>query len=233
MNKLLKIQIISCGPGLKEISEIHGVSSDWVQEMIGDKVPETEVVRAYLGESPSLKDNCAWIIMGSRYSAYDKMGWIEDLKDSICLAIDKKIPILGICFGHQILCSALGAVVSNNLKGWEIGSSEVFLTDKGVSSSLFQGFDESFYVYQSHHDIVSDLPENVDLLCSNQFGAQSVSFSNFVFGVQFHPEFSYKVMKAYFDARTKDLESKEFQLSNRNEGSQVIGNFINIFLKEK
>ena len=34
MSKLFKVQIIACGPGLKEISEIHGVSSDWIREMI-------------------------------------------------------------------------------------------------------------------------------------------------------------------------------------------------------
>jgi len=232
LNKLFKVQIIACGPGLKEISEIHGVSSEWVREMIKNEALEIEIVKAYLGEFPSVSDNCAWIIMGSRYSAYDKMDWIENLKKNICLAVDNKIPILGICFGHQLLCSALGAEVSNNPEGWEIGSSKVSLTDKGVESPLFKDFDDSFYVYQSHHDVVSQLPPNVDLLCSNKFGVQSVSFSDHVFGVQFHPEFSYSVMSAYFNARTKDLNEEDFQVLDINDGNRIVSNFINIFLKE-
>ena len=233
MDKLLKIQIIACGPGLKEISQVHGLSSDWVYSMIKDRVPKIEIVKAYLDESPSFDDGCAWIIMGSRYSAYDSMPWIESLKNDISKAIENNIPILGICFGHQILCSALGARVSNNSKGWELGSSKVSLTDKGISSPLFEGIDENFYVYQSHHDVVSGLPDSVELLCSNQFGVQSVSYQNSVFGVQFHPEFSYDVMMAYFDARTKKMDSSNFQVINQNDGSKVIDNFINILLKEK
>ena len=186
----------------------------------------------YLNEVPSFDSDCAWIIMGSRYSAYDEMEWIDRLKDSIHKAIESNIPVLGICFGHQILCSALGATVSDNPKGWEVGSSEVSLSEKGKSSPLFKGFSKDFYVYQSHHDVVSNLPENVDLLCSNQFGVQSISFSDFVFGVQFHPEFSYDVMNAYFDARTKKIENSNFKVVNQNEGSKVINNFINILSKE-
>ena len=62
---------------------------------------------------------------------------------------------------------------------------------------------------------------------------QSVSYQNSVFGVQFHPEFSYDVMMAYFDARTKKMDSSNFQVINQNDGSKVIDNFINILLKEK
>ncbi len=232
MNKLLKIQIIACGPGLKEISQVHGLSSDWVHSMIKDKVAKVELVKAYLNETPSFDNDCAWIIMGSRYSVYDDMDWIDRLKNNICKAIETSTPILGICFGHQILCCALGSTISDNPKGWEIGSSKVSLSDKGCSSPLFEGFNKDFYVYQSHHDVVSSLPESVDLLCSNQFGVQSVSFSDFIFGVQFHPEFSYDVMNAYFDARIKKIENSNFQVINQNEGSKVINNFIKILSKE-
>ncbi len=233
MGKLLKVQIIACGPGLEEITSVHGVSSDWVQSIIRHKVSSTKIVKAYLGEKPLIENNTAWIIMGSRYSAYDKLDWIDNLKSRIRLAVSNKIPILGICFGHQIICSALGADVSDNQEGWEIGSSKVSLTEEGLSSPLFEGFEESFFVYQSHHDVVSRLPKNMNLLCSNRFGVQSVSFFDFVFGVQFHPEFSYEVMNAYYDARTKGMDDDNFKVLDRNEGSKIIDNFIKISLKEK
>ena len=232
MSKISNIQVISCGPGLKEINENHGVSSDWIQSMMKNRVSDIQVVRSYLEESPSFESNSAWIIMGSRYSAYDNMAWIDSLQSNILKAIKLEIPILGICFGHQILCKALGANVANNPAGWEIGSSEVFLSDKGLSSPIFKGFSPNFYVYQSHHDVVNGLPDNLDLLCSNKFGVQSVSYKNRVFGVQFHPEFSYDVMKAYFDIRTQDLADSDYSVLNKNDGNKVVDNFINIILKE-
>ncbi len=232
MSKLLKVQIIACGPGLDEITKVHGVSSEWIRNMISSKVCVSKIVRAYLGEPPTINENTAWIIMGSRYSAYEDLDWINSLKNSICQAVDKKIPILGICFGHQILCSALGAKVFDNSAGWEIGSSRVQLTDKGKLSPLFNGFDKQFSVYQSHHDVVSHLPDNIDLLCANEYGVQSISFSDFIYGVQFHPEFSYDVMNAYFRARTKDLKDGDFKVVDRNDGIKVVDNFINLILKE-
>ena len=87
-------------------------------------------------------------------------------------------------------------------------------------------------MYQSHHDVVSGLPDNLDLLCSNKFGVQSISYKNRVFGVQFHPEFSYDVMKAYFDIRTQDLADSDYSVLNKNDGNKVVDNFINIILKE-
>ena len=232
MSKLLKVQIIACGPGLDEITNVHGVSSDWVLSLINNKVSSTEIVKAYLGENPVIENHTAWIIMGSRYSVYERLDWIDNLKSHIRLAVKNKVPILGICFGHQIICSALGANVSDNAEGWEIGTSKVSLTKHGLSSPLFEGFEESFFVYQSHHDVVSQLPQNMNLLCSNRFGVQSVSFLDFVFGVQFHPEFSYEVMNAYYDARTKGMDEDNFRVLDRNEGSKVIDNFIKIILKE-
>ena len=103
------------------------------------------------------------------------------------------------------------------------------MVTKGLNGCLF---DKDFYVYQSHHDAVSDLPENVKLLCYNKFGVQSVCFSDYVFGVQFHPEFNYDVMNAYFDIRTKSLNESDYKVIERNDGSKVIDNFINILLKE-
>ena len=232
MSKKTHVQIISCGPGLSEINDKHGYSFNWVTSMIVDKVDSTEVVKIYNGEFPLCNSDNVWIITGSRYSVYDNIEWIDSFKEIIKKGINLKVPMLGICFGHQIICDALGSDVAKNGIGWEIGSSEVSLTDDGKSSDLFAGLDDTFSVYQSHQDVVRDVPSNVKVLAQNQYGVQSVSFDDTVFGVQFHPEFSFKVMKAYYSIRIKKIKNKEkYFVIDRNDGVKVVDNFINTILR--
>ena len=232
MSKNTHVQIISCGPGLSEINDRHGYSFDWVTSMIKDKVDSIEVVKIYNNELPSYRPGDIWIITGSRYSVYDNIDWITSFKKSIRQGLKLKIPMLGICFGHQIVCSVLGADVIKNDMGWEIGSSEASLTDGGKKSDLFRGFNHTFSVYQSHQDVVSHVPESVKVLAQNKYGVQSVSFDETVFGVQFHPEFSFEVMKAYHSIRTKKINNKEkYFVNNANDGIKVVENFINMILR--
>jgi GMP synthase (glutamine-hydrolysing) len=196
--------------------------------MINDKVSSIELVKVYNDEMPKCEPGNIWIITGSRYSVYDDISWIKPFIEAIKKAIDLKVPMLGICFGHQIICNALGATVTKNSMGWELGSSDVRLTKKGSQSALFNGFDHRFSVYQSHQDIVTDVPDSVDILAENKYGVQSVSFNDIVFGVQFHPEFSFDVMKAYYSIRIKKINSKDrYFVSRKNNGIKVIDNFLN------
>ena len=223
------VQIISCGPGLSQINDSYGQSFDWVSSMIEDKVGSIEVIKVYNGELPSFEPGTVWIVTGSRYSVYDDIGWILSFRDAIKKGLSLNIPMLGICFGHQIICNALGANVVKNSLGWELGSSNISLTEKGIESGLFSEFEPTFSVYQSHQDVVKDVPDNVDILAQNEYGIQSVSFSETVFGVQFHPEFSFDVMKAYYSIRIKKIDSKEKHfVYNQNDGVKVVYNFINM-----
>ncbi len=205
-----------------------------MRSIINDDSLCIDIVEAYKGEQPLLADDVAWFIMGSRYSAYSDLSWIKALENQIQLGIQSKVPMLGICFGHQVLCQALGGNVVKNRKGWEIGSSQIDLTEKGMKSSLFEGFENTFYAYESHQDVVETLPSNINILARNNYGVQSFSFSDYIYGVQFHPEFSFEVMKAYYDIRVDNLDNKDtYYVEDKNDGIGVIGNFIKSNLKEK
>ena len=200
--------------------------------MIKDKVSEINFFNAYNQSFPTLSTESAWIILGSKYSVYDHVEWIELFKKHIIKGVEMGIQMLGICFGHQIIASALGAKVVNNKQGWELGSSNINLTSSGSKSLLFKGLHETFEVYESHHDTVVDIPEEINVLAQNEYGLQSFSYSDYVFGVQFHPEFSYDVMKAYYEARKNKLKNKDkYYVVNQNQGVKVLNNFIDINLK--
>ena len=200
--------------------------------MIKDKVPRINFFNAYNESFPPLSKESKWIILGSKYSVYDDVEWIDSFKKHILKGVEMGVPMLGICFGHQIIASALGAKVVNNKKGWELGSSKVNLTSIGCKSSLFKSLHKSFDVYESHHDTVVNIPKKIDVLAQNEYGLQAFSYSDYVFGVQFHPEFKYDVMKAYYKARKDKLKNKDkYYVVNQNQGVKVLNNFIDINLR--
>ena len=100
-----------------------------------------------------------------------------------------KIPILGICYGQQIMCSLLGGEVESAKKK-EFGRANIkFLK----SSPLFEGFDvkeNTEPVWMSHGDKVTKLPKGFETIAESENAPYAaVSNENLAFyGVQFHPE---------------------------------------------
>ena len=91
MDEQKHVQVISCGPGLSPINSRYGRSSDWVSNIIKDKVSHIEIVKAYEKEIPVLTSNTVWIIMGSRYSVYDQIEWMDIFKQQIHQVKNKKV----------------------------------------------------------------------------------------------------------------------------------------------
>ena len=229
-----RIEIISCGPGLSEVNRQCGRSSDWLSNLINNDSFRIDKINAYKSEMPTLSEQVVWIILGSKHSVYDSYQWISNLKSKILDAIQINIPMLGICFGHQIILSALGAKVVKNKKGWEIGSSKISLTDKGVESRLFKGIEKKMIVYESHQDTVTELPKNISVLANNSYGLQSFSYGENTFGVQFHPEFNSQIMNSYMSARSKTIKNiNNFTVTEVNSGRKVVSNFIELILGDR
>lgn len=141
------------------------------------------------GEFPSKKDISSGrgvIITGSWASAYEEKPWINELSEMIKFLDKEKIPTFGICFGFQIIAHVLGGKVVR-AKEKEKGFKEIQLTPAGKKQVIFQGLPPSFKVYESHNDIVSQLPNNSIILSRNQHSIQAYFKDPFIC-VQFHPE---------------------------------------------
>lgn len=128
-----------------------------------------------------------FMITGSPNSVYDDVKWIRKLEDLIRRLDEKKKNILGICFGHQVVASALGGVVSKNPKGWEFSVCPFKLKDE--VKPIF-GKEEINLIY-SHQDIVEKLPEGVQNLGGNELTEyQGFIKGNHILTLQGHPEFN-------------------------------------------
>ena len=226
---MTRVVLFSAGPGLPEVVKEYGHSSEWIPNLIRNKNIEIVVRKAYEGDLGDINEADAWIVSGSKYSVYDDYKWIENLVDYVSKLIDANKSDLGICFGHQLVAKSLGAEVKKNPLGWELGSYQLSLSDKGIDHPLFSGINEGDIVYESHQDVVCNMAEGMTSLAFTDKANQSFSFRENIFGVQFHPEFSWDVTKKLMDLRIKNgvkVDSGELELSINSH--KILDNFISI-----
>lgn len=159
------------------------------------------------GELPGdLDDVDALVVTGSKYHVYDPMEWIVETEDVALDALRTGIPVLGICFGHQLLADALGGTVEN-MDDRELGYSEVHLTAEGQRDPLFQDVPETFLTFTSHEDRVETIPEGT-VLAENEYGIQAFRSDRYPgYGIQFHPEFNLDMAHSLLEE--KDLTEDE------------------------
>jgi len=164
-------------------------------------------------DSNSIK---AIVLSGGPVSVNELDVNLDDYKDLI-----GKFPILGICFGHQLLAKVLGGEVRKG-KG-EFGRCEIRIIKKDV---IFNGWSEKEFVWMSHRDYVARLPGNVEVLAVSELGyiAAFKVKDKPIYGVQFHPEVRHtpKGMKLL----------DNFLNMAKVEKSWSPGNYINEVVKE-
>tara|TARA_Y100000768_G_scaffold13852_1_gene9705 strand:- start:79 stop:1641 length:1563 start_codon:yes stop_codon:yes gene_type:complete len=144
------------------------------------------------------------ILSGGPLNVYEKKRYSFDKK-----IIENGIPILGICFGHQILSKLNGGRVKQS-RHREFGLANIFKKKESLlSTGLFKN-GKNIKVWMSHADQVSKLPKNFDTIASSQnskFAIVENKIKRF-YGVQFHPE-----------------------VTHTEKGKKIISNFIFLICK--
>lgn len=191
--------IIKAGEKLPTLNSVEGDYEDWIAHIAGWSRAEYAVVAVYLGEElPPTKDVGSVVITGSGSMVDSKALWIEECANWLVRASRLSIPILGICFGHQLLAHALGGFVANNPRGVEVGSVTIQLTDNAAGDPLFKALPTSFSANVSHMQSVIKLPVGANLLAySDLESVQAFSYGTCLWGIQFHPEFDGEIVKHY------------------------------------
>lgn len=134
----------------------------------------------------------AWLITGSRFGAYEDYPWIHRLKYFIQDAYKEGVPMVGICFGHQILAHSLGGHVEKSHKGWGLGAEQYSWTD-GASDLLenaqIGAIEGDFTIQAVHQDQVIERPADATLLATSDFCENAaLAYGNQVLSFQGHPE---------------------------------------------
>ena len=155
-------------------------------QLIGEINPDIRVIRNYemtVEEIENLSPEKIIISPGP--------GKPEDA--GICIDVIKhfagKVPILGVCLGHQAICKAFGAAVSH-AKSIMHGKESVIKTD--TSSLIFKGLPKNITVarYHSLAAVDSTMPDCLKITATSNDGEiMAVEHRHFpVYGLQFHPE---------------------------------------------
>ncbi len=144
------------------------------------------------GELPSDPERFESIILsGSEESILRDSPWIERQMEFVRKAAVRKIPLLGVCFGHQLIARAFyGKRAVGKCRQHEIGWLGVSLTHNGGKDPLFDGIPEDFHLFHSHFDEVLPVSGEITVLASSdKCRVQAMRIRDTpIYGIQFHPE---------------------------------------------
>ena len=149
------------------------------------------------------------IITGSPSYITDEEQWNFVGADYLREAHARQIPILGVCYGHQLVAWAFDGDVAFNPSGREIGTVSIRLTEAAREDPLFSDTPKRFNAQISHQQSVIRLPLNAVRLAANEFVLnQAYRIGDTTWGIQFHPEFSAEVVREYIIARSEALSEE-------------------------
>ncbi len=199
--------ILTMGRTLPEIVPRRGDFEDWICKGLGIGMEEAKVVDVFEGAPlPAVSELAAVVVTGSSAYVSEREAWSERSAEWIASVAAAEKPLLGICYGHQLLAHALGGRVDRNPKGREIGTVEVILDAKSGNARLLHGLPDRLIVQVSHLESVLELPGGSK--CHGASAAdpnQIFSLGERIWGVQFHPEFDAEIVRLYIEGRRQRL----------------------------
>jgi len=175
-------------------------------EYLGQRNISYERIRHEQGESiPEAIHNLSGLVfLGSPSSVNDSLGWIREEMALIKSALVADIPVLGICFGAQLLAKALGARVVP-APGMQIGWHPVTLTQQGHAIFDDAGLPDHFLAFEWHGDTFSLPGDATPVFTGECIEQQGFVFKNCL-AVQFHPEVTKAMIHEWIDRYAHCLE---------------------------
>ncbi len=217
------VLLLKAGEAAVSVRLSVGDYEQWFLRTIGLEGHRFDILPVHR-DAPLPRDARAYdavMMTGSPLSVTKLEPWMERAADFMLSAAEAGTPVLGVCFGHQLLAHAYGGQVARNPRGRETGTVQVRLTEEGRRDALFDGVPELFATQATHEDIVTCMPEGARVLAGNDNTAtQALAFRPKVRGVQFHPEAGPDALRAVIDARREGLE-KEALARGRAPGEEV------------
>ena len=187
----MKIGILQTGHVPDEMRASLGDFAAMFKRLLGGRGFDFEtwnVVDMDFPEGPEAADG--WLITGSKHGAYEDHPWIPPLEELIRRAYAAGVPIVGVCFGHQIVAQALGGRVEKFDGGWAVGR------------RTYDWNGEELALNAWHQDQVTQAPEGAETVARNAHCAHAaLVYGDRAFTVQPHPEFDADVVAHLIDHR--------------------------------
>ncbi|EGV51700.1 type 1 glutamine amidotransferase [Candidatus Endoriftia persephone] len=153
---------------------------------------------------PQVEDVSGLVFLGAAVSVNDDLPWLQGELELIRTAFAAGLPMMGVCFGGQLISKALGGEVSRG-EGMEIGWFPLQRANGADDLSWLDGLPQSFDTFHWHADTFSMPPGCQPLLQSRCFRNQAYSINDHI-GMQFHLEMTAEMVEAWIDKYGSDLE---------------------------
>lgn len=223
---------------IENINNSQGVKDDFsmIREFLSPHLPQAEFLRFAPpeGEYPdAISAIDAHVFTGSTAMVTDKDPWIKQLSNYIQSLDAARAKILGICFGHQIIASALGGVVEDRpptigVKTVEIMSNEPFM----------HPYSPALHFYAGNFQQVTNAPKTMRRVAMAKGNPNAMlAKDDHILSLQFHPEFNLMFMEHYVDLclskKSIDIHTHQeakIELQHKTDG-EIFGAWVAKFLK--
>lgn len=175
----MKIGILQTGHAPDELLPTNGDYDRLFQRLLDGNGFEFTTYNVVDMEFPASITDCdGWLITGSKHGAYEDHPFIPPLEAFIRDVYAADIPLVGICFGHQIIAQALGGTVEKFTGGWAVGHQTYDWNGERIALNAW------------HQDQVIAIPKDAQVIASNDFcAAAALVYGKRAFTTQPHPEF--------------------------------------------
>lgn len=220
------ILVLVMGNTFDEIRNQLGDFGDWI---ISGLYPyQAVLLDARVSDLPDPRDFIGIVISGSHHMVTDELEWSQSVSEWLKQCNTFKVPILGICYGHQLLAYTFGGQVAENPNGLEVGTHTIRLTKYAEFDALFQYLPAQFDGQLVHYQSIIKLPQHAVVLAKNLHEPHhAFRIGDRIWGVQFHPEFSVDAMQAYLESLVSqnNTHAKNAQVSTTGDAAQLLRHF--------
>ena len=181
----MRIGILQPGHAPDEVRGALGDYADMFERLLAGHdftFQRWDVVDNVFPDGPEAAD--AWLITGSRHGVYEDHPWLPRLEALVRELVASGKPLVGVCFGHQVIAKALGGKVEKFKGGWAVGR------------QLYDFGDETLALNAWHQDQVVALPPDAQVIASNPFcDYAALVIGDNVLTIQPHPEFTAEMIE--------------------------------------
>lgn len=229
--------IVKLGDTFDALRETHGDFEHWIADGLASDTLPIAVIDPRRGDTlPDPAAIAGAVLTGSHAMVSHREDWSEHTAGWLARAVAQGTPVLGICYGHQLLAHALGGEAGDHPRGPEIGTVSVVLEEAAATDPLLGDLPARFAAHAVHWQSALRLPEGaVRLAGSAHDPVHAFRVGDSAWGVQFHPEFDAHAMRDYIDRLAGPLktagldpEALRERVQATGDSAQLLGRFARI-----